>query len=143
MAKCFITGVELVVTKSYVIDIPAAHRALRDMRQRTATLERLIKQLSPLDDIDIYDVRVHAHVKKKFRRLVSAQVATALSDACPDKAIFISWNDWLVKRKEIMRKYRQASRIKKTTNNANQEPVAAGTCKASTEHQEESHGTHS
>jgi hypothetical protein len=109
MAKCFITGVEMSLSDGYVLDISAAKRALLNLRQRTATLERLIQQLSPYDDTEVYDVRKHKPVTKKFRRLVTAQVAAALSAACPEATLFLSWNAATARRRELLAKYGKAA----------------------------------
>lgn len=111
MSKCFITGVEMNIFDSYVLDISAARRGLRNMRERMATLERLIEQLSPHDDAVIYDLRKHKYVTKKFRRLVSAQVAAALSAACPEETMFLSWDNWTTRNRKLMAKYRKAPKV--------------------------------
>ena len=98
MAKCFITGIELPVVETSVLDISAAYRALRDLRQRVSVLERLIEQLSPKDDVDIYDVRIHDTVVRRDRRLVSPSVTQALSAAYPEGVLFITWTEWRSRR---------------------------------------------
>lgn len=55
MAKCFVTGVEISLDEAYVLDGSAARRLLRDLRQRVASLQRLIEQLGSKDSADAVD----------------------------------------------------------------------------------------
>ncbi len=129
MAKCFITGVELNISNSYVLDISAAQRALISLRQRVASLERLIQQLSPRDNAEVYDVRKHQPVTKKFRRLVSAQVASALSATYPEETLFLRWGEWSARRRAILVKYFGAPKTAERTaieNDAGGDPIASG-----------------
>ena len=50
MARCFLTGVEFRVEDGYVLNRGDAYRLLRTLRNRCESLERLIAQLSPLDE---------------------------------------------------------------------------------------------
>lgn len=45
MARCYLTGVEIPLDQAFVLDLTVAHRVMRDLRERLATLERLTAQL--------------------------------------------------------------------------------------------------
>lgn len=102
MAKCFVTGVELPIEETYLLDIGPAFRALRDLRQRAASLERLVEQLSPLDDVEVYNPQKHETITRKNRRLISPSVANALSDAYPEEKLFVTWPEWRSRRSSGM-----------------------------------------
>lgn len=101
MARCFITGIELKLVESYVLDITVAHRALKELRQQAASLERLIQQLGQKDDTEVFDRRKGEPAIRKDRRLVSRSVAEALSAACPQKKLFIEWSEWRSRRRTM------------------------------------------
>ena len=52
MAKCYITGLEVTVDESYLLDRGAARRAILTLKQRMAAVERLQTQLGPKDQVD-------------------------------------------------------------------------------------------
>ena len=141
MSKCFITGVEMNISKTYVLDISTAHRALRNLKARVSTLERLLQQLSPLDSALAYDVRQHKHVTRKFRRLVSAQVAAALSAACPEETLFFSWEEWNARQRKIMEKYRKAPKPDKVEKSVATDTAANESCDSGIEQKGDCHAT--
>lgn len=98
MAKCFMTGVELPIEKTYLLDVGEAHRALKHLRQRTASVERLIGQLGALDDVEIYDAKKHANITRKDKRLICESIAKALAEVYPEKTLFVSWGEWRNRR---------------------------------------------
>ncbi len=110
MAKCFVTGVELKMSKAYVLDIYVARGVLRDMRQRVSALERLIQQLSPSDDEQVYDTKKQKQITVKNRRLVSPEVAKALCTASPEKHLFLLWTEWSAQKRALMAKYLNAAK---------------------------------
>ncbi len=98
MAKCFITGIEVNVTDAYVLDNATAYQALKDLRQRATALDRLIQQLGPLQDTEVYDPRNRKSLIRKDRRLVCRTVADALSSSYPEKNLFIMFTDYRSKK---------------------------------------------
>jgi len=100
MAGCFITGIELTLEESYMLDITVAHRALKELRRQAASLERLIQQLGQRDDAEVFDRRNGQMTVRKDRRLVSPSVAQALSAAYPQKQLFIQWTEWRSRKLE-------------------------------------------
>ncbi|MBW2000309.1 MAG: hypothetical protein JRJ29_20420 [Deltaproteobacteria bacterium] len=99
MAKCFVTGIELPLSETFVLDIPVAYRILKDLRQRAEAIERLIEQLSPWDDVEVFDARKREMVDRKERRLVSPGVAKALASVSPENELFIPWPLWRERKK--------------------------------------------
>jgi hypothetical protein len=84
MAKCFITGVDAPITEMYVLDTAAAYRELRSLRYRAATIDRLIDQLSPYDEVEVYNYSQHQIKIRRNRRLMTSAVAGALSQSFRD-----------------------------------------------------------
>jgi hypothetical protein len=91
MAKCFLTGIEVPLDKAYLLDRGAAQRALRNLRQRIAAVERLVSQLGPKDDVPVFDPKLKTTRTRLERRLVCPTVATALSSCYPEAPLFVSW----------------------------------------------------
>jgi hypothetical protein len=139
MAKCFITGVELNISNGYVLDIAAAQRALRNMRLRVASLERLIQQLSPRDNAEVYDVQQHKYVTKTFRRVVSAQVGAALAVACPEETIFLPWQEWSTRRRAILTQFHNAKKTVMVKRGPDIDGVGGDPVASIVEKQEECH----
>jgi hypothetical protein len=98
MAKCFLTGIEVNVTDAYVLDNATAYQALKDLRQRATALDRLIQQLGPLQDTEVYDPKHRKSVIRKDRRLVCRTVADALSSSYPEKNLFIMLTDYRLRK---------------------------------------------
>jgi len=98
MAKCFITGVDMSIHDAYMLDRTAANRAVKDIRQQLAALERLIEQLGSIDDAEVFDIRKHETVIRRDRRLVTSSVAATLSAAYPKEKLFITWEEWRLRR---------------------------------------------
>lgn len=106
MAKCFITGIEVTLEDAQVLDLGAAHRALRDLRQRVAVLERMITQLGERDEVEFFDPRSRATRTRSDRRLVSTTVAQALAAAHPESALFLSWPEYRKRGERLVRELR-------------------------------------
>jgi len=101
MAKCFLTGVDLEIEQAYILDLGAAFRACKDLRQRLATIERLIQQFGSLDDASVFDPKNRVYVTKKRHRLISSAMAQALSSAYPGERLFLSWSEWRSRRHAV------------------------------------------
>ena len=98
MARCFITGVEVPLEETRVLDISAAYRALRDLRHRAASVERIIQQLSPCDDAEAYDPVKRERYTRRDRRVICPRAAEIMSAAYPEGNLFIRWNEWRARR---------------------------------------------
>lgn len=94
MARCYITGVDIPLNESCVLDIGVANRTLRNLRQQAAALERLLKQLADQDEAEIYDARLHTFIIRKERRLICASIAKTLAATYQNEALFVPWDKW-------------------------------------------------
>jgi hypothetical protein len=93
MARCYLTGLEIKLEDSYVLDRSAAQRLLRRLKQRLEVLQRLVDQFGAYD--------VPADVRKadyqgsrKDRRILSRVIAESLGAAYPEVQLFIPWTTW-------------------------------------------------
>lgn len=94
MAQCYLTGVEIQLEDAYILDLTTAHRTLRELKQKVATLERLIAQLGATDVVPVPNRAEAGTFLRKDRRLVSRAVALALGAVCPDRQLFLPWILW-------------------------------------------------
>lgn len=94
MVRCFLTGVQFPIEEAFVLNRREAHDLLDVLKDRVASLRRVIDQLSPLDDEDSNAGPAHfarpGFVRKKHR-LVSKAVADALAPGCPEIRLFLDW----------------------------------------------------
>jgi hypothetical protein len=91
MARCFLTGVEFRVEDGHVLNRTDAYRLLRTLRRRSESLDRLLAQLSPLDEPVAEDPRVMARTRGRQHRMICKAVAGALAQAYPEIELFLSW----------------------------------------------------
>lgn len=91
MARCFLTGVEFDVEDGHVLNRSDAYRLLRTLRKRAESLERLIAQLSPLDQPTADDSRATRRIGVRLHRMTCKAVADALAQAYPEIELFLSW----------------------------------------------------
>jgi hypothetical protein len=110
MAKCFLTGIEVPLDKAYLLDRGAAQRALRNLRQRIAAVERLVSQLGPKDDVPVFDPKSKTTRTRSERRLVCPTVATALSSCYPEAPLFVSWRKFTF-RPAVFPEFRNGSEL--------------------------------
>lgn len=94
MARCYLTGVEIKLDDAFVLDLTTAHRTLRELKEKVATLERLIAQIGGTDRVPIPNRDGAGTYFRKDRRVVSRSVALALGAVCPDREIFLPWTVW-------------------------------------------------
>lgn len=94
MARCYLTGVEIKLDDAFVLDLTTVHRTLRELREKTAPLERLIVQLGESDVAPIPSRGGTSNYLRKDRRIVSRTVALALGAVCPDRELFLPWRVW-------------------------------------------------
>jgi tRNA G46 methylase TrmB len=100
MAKCYLTGIEIPTEESFLLNIGVANQAVKDLRSKLGSLERLLSQLGPKDEVDIYSVGEGKKVTRKDRRLVCKSLADSLEAALPDSGLFMSWEEYRNQRKE-------------------------------------------
>lgn len=94
MARCYLTGVGIALEEAFVLDLTVAHRVMRELRERLATLERLTAQLGEKDRVTVRHRGAATPHIRQDRRIVSKSVATALAEACSDAELFVPWHAW-------------------------------------------------
>ena len=57
MAKCFLTGFEMDLENACILDRGGAKRALHSLKERLTAVERIVTQLSPKDEVQVFDRR--------------------------------------------------------------------------------------
>lgn len=96
MARCFLTGVEFPLQKAFVLNRRDARDLLSVLKDRVASLQRVIDQLSPLDTFD--DKPFERWRKRPFvpkrHRLVCKAVADALAPGFPEIELFQVWPEY-------------------------------------------------
>jgi hypothetical protein len=98
MAKCFLTGIDVPMESAYLLDRGAARRALRNLKQRLIAVERLISQLGPKDEVEVFDAQSKDKKNRVQRRLVCPTVAAALSACYPESQLFLTWREFTERR---------------------------------------------
>jgi hypothetical protein len=101
MARCYLTGVGIALDEAFVLDLSVAHRVMRDLRERLATLERLTSNLGEKDRVTIHQRGGAGTRERQDRRVVSKTVATALSEACADAELFVAWQVWRMRGRAL------------------------------------------
>ena len=101
MAKCFLTGIEIALENAYVLDRGTTRRALRNLRERLAALERLLAQLGPKDSVERFDPRSKTTKARAECRLVCPSVAAALAASYPESPLFITWKEFMNRRSPL------------------------------------------
>ena len=96
MVRCFLTGVEFPLQKAFVLNRRDARHLLGALKDRMASLQRVIDQLSPLD---AHDAKPFGKPRKngfapKKHRLVCKAVADALAPGFPEIDLFQSWLEY-------------------------------------------------
>jgi len=115
MARCFITGVGLPIEDAWVLDLGPAYRIQREFRQRLASIDRLIEQLAPKDDVQVFNSKTRETVLMKHRRLVSSAVAETLAVTCLRDRLFVKWTVWRARRLQCKDKNNSAKLENSTT----------------------------
>lgn len=103
MARCFLTGVDLVMEKAFVLDKAEAYRAARGMRNKLAALEKLIADLGVKEKVEFPDKRTGKIFSRFDSRLVCETVASALSATCAERKLFVRWPEWKASQKARLR----------------------------------------
>ncbi len=101
MPKCFVTGLELAINKSFLLDITAARKAVFDLRKRLHSVEGIFEQLSTIDKQKFYDSKKKKNKIRHERRLVCSTIATLFSESYPEAALFISWKEYSNRKKTV------------------------------------------
>ena len=109
MAKCFFTGVEQPTAEMFILDITAARKAVQNLRRQAAAVEQIMGQLNGKDSAEVYNHEMKKSLTLRYFRLVTPTVAQALSAACPEAGLFMPWNAFKARRRELIAR-RKSSR---------------------------------
>lgn len=115
MAKCFMTGIEIQLDTACLLDCGAAKRAVLNLKQKLAALERLVSQLTPKDTVEVLNRRTGITKTHAQRRLVAPTVAAALSSAYPDNHLFVTWQELTTRRPPVFPELRKPAKEPKVT----------------------------
>ena len=107
MAKCFLTGLELDFENACILDRGGAKRALHSLKERLTAVERIVTQLSPKDEVQVFDRRSKTTKSRSQSRLVSKSVAAALSTSYPEAPLFMTWREFTNRRRALFPELRQ------------------------------------
>jgi hypothetical protein len=114
MVRCFLTGVEMNLEDAFLLDLSAVKHVLRDLKQKSLILERLVDQLGPPDRVEAPNLKGGKPKHRKDRRLVSETMASVLSAACPERNIFICWSDWRSRRRSPVQMAKEFQKTRKS-----------------------------
>lgn len=103
MARCFLTGVEFPLQQAFVLNRREARDLLHELRDRIASLQRVIEQLSPLDTHEPKRFAPKRKDAPRRHRLVCKAVADALAPGFPEIDLFESWLDYRSRAKRAAR----------------------------------------
>ena len=104
MIRCFMTGVELPIEESQVLNRRGAIDLLRSMTDEVAMLRRIVEQYSPLDELVQEQFGARAREDRGFimkkHRLLCPAAAQLLAKGFPQVELFISWTEYKARVRE-------------------------------------------
>lgn len=103
MVKCFLTGIEIHLSDSYVLQLGRARAVLKEIRQQVAALENIIEQLGPRDKVDFYCNKKNRFIQRREHRVVSKVMAESLNTVFPSARLLISWQEYIAKNNKKSR----------------------------------------
>jgi hypothetical protein len=106
MIYCYLTGVNCHIEDAFVLNRRAAHELLGMLKGRVASLQRVIEQLSPLDDKDVglwIPPFRRTGPTPKNHRLVCKAVANALAPGFPEISLFVGWPQYHTQARQTIR----------------------------------------
>lgn len=106
MVHCFMTGVECRFEDAFVLNRRQARELLDTLKDRTASLRRVIDQLSPLDEQEPNEAvpaARRARFAPKKHRLVCKAVADALAPGFPEVSLFMTWPQYQAHSRQTVR----------------------------------------
>lgn len=111
MANCYMTGVQFPLEKAFVLNRRAARDLLDTLKDRVASLQRVMDQLGPLDPqdghADIPPAR-RAGLAPRKHRLVCKAVADALAPGFPEINLFMTWQQYQSQARQVIRRAARA-----------------------------------
>lgn len=108
--RCFMTGVQCRLDDSYVLNRRQARDLLDLLKDRAASLRRVMEQFSPLDDLEVNPAipfARRARFAPKKHRLVCKAVADALAPGFPEIELFQSWSAYQSQARKIAQQGRR------------------------------------
>lgn len=114
MFKCYLTGIELQQDEAYTLDLGAARKAIKKLKDKVFALERLAEELGHIDKVEIRNKKGKRIIQRR-RRLVSCHLAEAFSKDYSEEKLFIKWHEWIAKMKSNDSK--RVTSISSSTNN--------------------------
>ena len=97
MVRCFLTGVEVALEDAYVVNRRDSRDFLDALKDRVASLQRVLEQFSPLDAAGDWSAQAGDGVRKftrKRHRLVCKAVAEVLAPGFPEIRLFLPWPEY-------------------------------------------------
>lgn len=94
MIRCYLTGVECPQEDALVLNRREARALLDLLKDRTASLRRVVEQLSPLDEWEVSLIAQAprpAGIAPRRHRLVCKAVAEAMAPGFPEIQLFLTW----------------------------------------------------
>jgi hypothetical protein len=98
MTQCFLSGVQCEISDAFVLNRREARDLLDRLKDRVASLERVVQQLSPLDVVAQYEFSPrakHGKFAPKKHRLVCKAVSEAMAQAFPEIKLFLPWKQYV------------------------------------------------
>lgn len=92
--RCHLTGVEIPLEDSYLLDTGCAMAVLRKARDRVAVLEKLVDHLAGWIEHEIPGNGQGKTKDVRYRKVVTRAVAEAMSSVEPSERLFVSWTDY-------------------------------------------------
>ncbi len=97
MLKCYLTGIELKEETAYVLDTAKAKRIIRDLKNKSDALEKMIIELGHIDKIEIFNAKGR-RIKQRRMRLICKQLAEVYGETYSEKNIFVTWKELLARK---------------------------------------------
>lgn len=111
MITCFVTGVRCEINDAYVLNRREARDLLDRLKDRVASLRRVLEQLSPLDDVEAREfamVPKHMNFSAKKHRLVCKAVANGMAPGFPEIKLFLTFEQYRANvRKTVLQGLRE------------------------------------
>lgn len=96
MVNCFLTGVQIHFNEAFVLNRREVRELHDILKERVASLRRLIEQFAPLDEKDkeLFPPFDNPKAAPKKHRLVCKAVAAALAPGFPEIKLFVCWPEY-------------------------------------------------
>ena len=111
MANCYMTGVQFPLETAFVLNRREARDPPDTLKDRVASLQRVMGQLGPLDAQDGYaDIPParRAGLAPRRHRLVCKAVADALAPGFPEIKLFMTWQQYQSQARQVIRRAARA-----------------------------------